>query len=130
MRVLNVKNAYEFNQARKLIKFNWDKNLVKKVISDSKKGPMSIISISNDSLILSNVPRKDVRNNFWTSCTEFWQSKGKAPFCQIALEKTEKGVEKSIYNQYLESVKPWDGIKNSEYKAVRATVPRKVRLVG
>jgi len=129
MKIARINAGLAKVDAEMLKKFGWDESLLTRVMTTSKIKRGHFDYISEDTLCISNINKKEVKDNVWKACTEFYSSDGSAPHKQVILEKTPKGILKSIYNVYLETVKPYDNIRNSEYKAVIAMDPKKVSKV-
>jgi len=112
---------------KKLEEFGLTQKTIENVFPVDEFHYKNVKRISEDTVSIDNVDRKLVHNHIWTAATEFYNSLGDAPYQEILLTKTENGLKKTIFNVFLETTKPWDGIETS-YKAIRAMSPKKEQI--
>ena len=110
---------------KKLSEFGLNQKTIENLFPAEGLHFKNIISIDADTLAIDNIDRNLVKNNIWTAATNFYSPSGIAPYQEILLTKTEKGLKKSVFNIFLDTVKPYDGIWNSDYKAIRAMRPKR-----
>lgn len=111
---------------KKINMYNWEKGVIENILSSSGLKYKNISLITEDTICIDNIDRKLVKNNLWIANTDMYDSKGSAPYSEVTLEKTANGITKSVFNVFLENVFPYDNIKNSLYKAIRAMSPKEI----